>query len=382
MRLPTERAHGIQIMNTCSGLAKQGASVHLYYSRRRQPDKTLGATNPFDFYNLEKSFSITAVPFLDVLIIERLLGSFRKPFMILGGALFALTSGFLAARSKPEIYISRHWLTAEWLVRRGKPTVFEMHQAGTDDFSDRAVRSLARLASRKSLMFVIAISQQLKDELISAGAPPEKILVVPDAAVPINDADKLTPDAAKRKLGLKTDVLLAAYSGQMTEQKGAHVVVDAAIKTPGINYLMLGGPPESLQKMKERSGNIPNIQFHDSVRPKDVAIYQQAADILLLPQVDKQAQSPMKLYEYIEAKRPIIASDLPQIREVLNNETSGLLVSPSDPDSLAAAVRRLADDPNLRDNLANSASKRHQTWNWDARAKAILDRAADSLGGI
>ena len=168
----------------------------------------------------------------------------------------------------------------------------------------------------------------------------------------------------------------------MTEQKGAHVVVDAAMKTPGINYLMLGGPPESLQEMRERSGNATNIQFHDSVRPNVVALYQQAADILLLPQVDKQAQSPMKLYEYIEAKRPIIASDLPQIREVLDNETSGLFVSKGDSSSLAAAVNRLANDPDLRDRLANSAFEKHQSWNWDARAKAILDQATHALESI
>jgi glycosyltransferase involved in cell wall biosynthesis len=90
----------------------------------------------------------------------------------------------------------------------------------------------------------------------------------------------------------------------------------------------------------------------------------------------------MKLYEYLAAKRPIIASDLPQIREVLDNETSGLLVSPDDPASLASAVSRLAENPGLRDRLADSAFERHQSWNWDARAKAILDRAEHALGGI
>ena len=101
--------------------------------------------------------------------------------------------------------------------------------------------------------------------------------------------------------------------------------------------------------------------------------------MLLLPQVDKQAQSPMKLYEYILARRPVILSDLPQLREVLDHETSGLFVKPNDPASLAAAIDHLASNPELGVRLATAAQARHNSWNWEERAKLILHRAENAL---
>ncbi len=82
----------------------------------------------------------------------------------------------------------------------------------------------------------------------------------------------------------------------------------------------------------------------------------------------------MKLFEYMASGRAIVASDLPTNAEVVSDGESALLTPPSDVEALAAAIRRLRDDPALRQRLADNAyATVMESYTWDARAKAILE---------
>jgi glycosyltransferase involved in cell wall biosynthesis len=91
----------------------------------------------------------------------------------------------------------------------------------------------------------------------------------------------------------------------------------------------------------------------------------------------------LKLFEYMAAGRAIVASDLPAIREVIEHEVQALLVPPGDAGALAGAIRRLADDPALRDRLGRAARARVADFTWDRRAErleALLARVVDGRG--
>ena len=83
--------------------------------------------------------------------------------------------------------------------------------------------------------------------------------------------------------------------------------------------------------------------------------------------------SPLKLFDYMAAGVPIVASDLPTVREVLTDGDNALLVPPEDPRALAAAVRRLLVNPGLADRLRRTAYDQVRAYTWDARAARIIE---------
>jgi glycosyltransferase involved in cell wall biosynthesis len=90
--------------------------------------------------------------------------------------------------------------------------------------------------------------------------------------------------------------------------------------------------------------------------------------------------SPLKVFGYMAAARPIICSDLPVLREVIEDGRNGLLVPPADPDAWAAALKRLLGDKNLRASLATTAHSdflsRHT---WRQRASRVIAGLSGSL---
>jgi glycosyltransferase involved in cell wall biosynthesis len=106
----------------------------------------------------------------------------------------------------------------------------------------------------------------------------------------------------------------------------------------------------------------------------DMPAYLAACDILVSPH-GRQADggeffgSPTKLYEYMAAGRPIVASAVGQIADVLTDEHSALLVAPDDAHALARAIVRLVEDARLRTRLggaAREAAERHHSWSQNA----------------
>jgi glycosyltransferase involved in cell wall biosynthesis len=99
------------------------------------------------------------------------------------------------------------------------------------------------------------------------------------------------------------------------------------------------------------------------------------ADILALPNpptgISGAYTSPLKLFEYLAAGRPIVASDLPAIREVLQDEGPAVLVAPGDAQALAAAITRIAADPVFGQRLARAAYAAAGDYTWERRAERL-----------
>jgi glycosyltransferase involved in cell wall biosynthesis len=101
------------------------------------------------------------------------------------------------------------------------------------------------------------------------------------------------------------------------------------------------------------------------------------ADVLVLPNTRESEESerftsPIKLFEYFAAGKPIVASDLPSIREIVGDEDV-LFVPPGEPEALAAALASLEQNHALRVKLAKRSASLAAGYTWDARARRILD---------
>ena len=117
------------------------------------------------------------------------------------------------------------------------------------------------------------------------------------------------------------------------------------------------------------------VEFTGWRPPQDVAASLARCHALALPNVrstiSERYTSPLKLFDYLAAGRPIVASDLPAIREVLTDQVNGLLVEPGRADVLADALGRVLDDRALAERLSRKAFDDADRYSWDARAARL-----------
>jgi glycosyltransferase involved in cell wall biosynthesis len=145
----------------------------------------------------------------------------------------------------------------------------------------------------------------------------------------------------------------------------------------------VGGQPDQVAAQREnaRAEGLRNLLFTGFISQRRLPAYQAAADILLMPYARSIAGSsggnsadicsPMKMFDYLAAGRPIITSDLPVIREVLH-EGNAVFAQPEDIAGWASALAHLLMSPELRDQLGRQARCDAQNYTWAARAERAL----------
>jgi glycosyltransferase involved in cell wall biosynthesis len=235
---------------------------------------------------------------------------------------------------------------------------------------------------------VVVVSHVLADYVRSAGVPEAKILVNPNAVDPAQFRPDVDGTAVRRQLGLES-ALVIGFSGTFGNWHGipalAAVLARVCAARPNVRWLLIGDGPlrHLVDDAVQQHGLADRVSRPGLVPHAQMPAYLAACDVLVSPH-GRQADggeffgSPTKLFEYMAAGRPIVASAVGQIAEVLQHEQSALLVPPEDPEALAAAILRLVDDACLRDRLgraARQAAVERHTWRQNA------DRVMASFGG-
>jgi glycosyltransferase involved in cell wall biosynthesis len=253
--------------------------------------------------------------------------------------------------------------------------------SGTSGLHLAALAALVERTNLRAADQVVVVSQPLQAQLVALGVPSDKVLVNPNGVDPSHFAPVNGGIAQRAHLGLRSTVTIC-FSGTFGVWHGIPVLAAAIPRVlaarPHARFLLLGEGP--LRHLVDGLGErvlMPGLVPHATV-PEYLA----AADILVSPhgrQIDggEFFGSPTKLYEYMAAGRPIVASGIGQIGQVLEHESTALLVPPDDPDALCAALVRLIDDPCLRVRLGEQARQRalaQHTWRHNA------DRLLAALG--
>jgi glycosyltransferase involved in cell wall biosynthesis len=222
------------------------------------------------------------------------------------------------------------------------------------------------------------------------GLPPEKVTAAPNG-VDLEAFDAAPPrEEARRRLGLPLETPIIGYVGSfraMGREKGVPELVRAMalLSASGGQAPLLvcvGGPREAVaayRTMAREAGLAEErVRFVDQVPHVEVPWWLGAFDaaVIPLPEGEHYARlSPLKLFEYMAAGVPVVASDLPNIREVIRDGENGLLVAPGDPQALARGLARVLQDKAGAANMAAQARQDAAAYTWKERARRILERA-------
>lgn len=351
IRLPTEKAHGLQIMKTCAALSAAGHEVTLAVSARHSS----GAEEIFSYYKLPKTFALRPVPGGAIYA----LGKF-------GFALGALNFKRSAKKALDFGSFDAIYTRDDLLVDSG--CFYEMHDVRSE---------LQRRALRRA-KGVVTISKGLAHYCISSGVDFKKICVAPDAVDLSEFSINEDKSACRKKLGLPLDKRIALYAGHLYSWKGADVFARAAESLPDDSLaVFVGGTDRDLVSFRNQFGSNPKVQVLGR-KPHDlIPYYLKAADILVLPNTAKEDisrlyTSPLKLFEYMASGTPIVASDLPSIKEILN-DSNAVFAKPDDSTDLAAQITKLFSDSTTASRISSQALKDAQAYSWSSRANKIAD---------
>jgi glycosyltransferase involved in cell wall biosynthesis len=170
------------------------------------------------------------------------------------------------------------------------------------------------------------------------------------------------------------------YAGHLYPWKGVETLLGALAAAPGLRGRVIGGHPSEpdLARVRQFAATLglgERVEFTGMKAPGEVAALLREADLLVLPNratsVSASYTSPLKLFEYLAAGRPIVASDLPALREILRDRENAWLVPPDDPGALAAALETIARDKALAVRLAKAAFESAGAYSWDRRAERL-----------
>jgi glycosyltransferase involved in cell wall biosynthesis len=245
---------------------------------------------------------------------------------------------------------------------------------------------IARLTRRERLVWqraaaYVTITQALADELTARFGARPAVFVVPDAARGAIAASAGAP-------GMTPGGGVAVYAGHLYPWKGVDVFVRALAHLPGVRGRIVGGHPAEPDLARVRSlvralGLDERVEITGLVPPADVAGHLAAASALVLPNVpaaiSERYTSPLKLFEYLAAGKPIVASNLAAIREVVTHGEHAWLVTPGDPEALAAGQRHVLEEPGVAAHLGRGARRLAPQFTWAARAarlRPVLEVAA------
>ena len=156
--------------------------------------------------------------------------------------------------------------------------------------------------------------------------------------------------------------------------------MDAAKLLSDVVFIIVGGDDrgdETELRQYIADNHIENLKITGYIKSEEtIRNYIATADVLALPNTAKERiseryTSPLKLFEYMVAQRPIVASNLSSLREILN-EGNSVLVKPDDALALADGIRRVLSNDSLALRIAQKAFEDVKKYNWKERAEKIL----------
>ena len=362
--VPSRRADSVQVVRMCAAFARLGHELELV-TKLCPSHQEPAVEDDHGFYGVARSFPITKLP---------------RPAIKGGGLRFATAVAAHVRRRRDVDLVFGRDLFGTWLAARaGLPVRYEAHGVPPGSLNRWLFRAVCRAPSFQGLVVITqGLLDDLRRERLFTG---DRFVVAPDGADPLPEPG---PGELPPPIALRTERFNVGYVGHLYPGRGLSLIAELARRVPECDFHVVGGHDDAVADRRHRHASA-NLRFHGFLPPAELTRLYPHLDALLMPHQRKVGaqsgrsdisrwMSPMKLFEYMAAGKPILSSDLPVLREVLEHDRNALLLPPDGAGEWERALRRLLADPGLATRLGRAAAddlERHYTWS--ARARRVLD---------
>jgi glycosyltransferase involved in cell wall biosynthesis len=362
-QIPSITANSIQVVKVCQSYCQLGHDVTLIIPGR----KTANWDEISKIFGIQSKFAIKYIPSLRI---------FRRYD-------FSFISGMM-------IFFKKYDLIYTWMpqVARisgllGKPYIIELHGMPTGKFGPNIFKDILFSNHKKRFLCITNALKEMYEKAYKFKFKEAEIQIAPNGVVLEPYLNLPETSEIKKNLGIKNQ-FTAVYTGHLYQGRGMDLLIELAKNLPEIQYIWVGGREEDVNQWREyiKKNQIKNITLVGFVGNEYIPTYQSAGDVLLMPYEMSIAGSsggnsvdfcsPMKMFEYMAAGRPIISSDLPILHEVLN-EKNAIFCSYNDVNQWIDAINLIKNDPDYGIRLGNQAREDVEKYSWIKRAKKSLD---------
>lgn len=370
-RLPTEKAHGLQIIKMCEAFADLGMQVNLLVPFRSNPLKE----DVFEYYGSKNNFVVKRLWASDPMAIKWF--PERLAFWVQ-----SFTSGtsivfYLLSHRYPQgtIFYARDYVSLFILSFWGLDPVAEIH-----DYRFSRPRSFISFIIKRTRKIVVNSEGTLKLLKAHYEIPDNKSVVAPNGVdMGFFDIPE-TREGARRLLNMPLNKTIVGYVGRLEtvgKEKGVSTLISAVAKLDSSSVMLyiVGGPDELVSKYRNQYLGLRNLVLAGHVEYKKIPLYLRAIDVMVIPMPDDRhakTTSPIKLFEFLAAGKTIIASDLPSLRDYLD-DSNALFFKAGDAEDLADKIGRILIEPGLKEKLSVKAKLDAKRYLWLNRANKILN---------
>ncbi len=260
-----------------------------------------------------------------------------------------------------------HWIIPQGIVALFSPLEYIITSHGGDLFALDNIffRPIKKLVLNKARAITV-VSHAMATQCVKLGVRENDIHIMP---MGIDGTTRFTPP--KNSDNKRKGIL---FVGRLVEKKGVihliHAISILARQQRQFLLTIIGdGPDKSQLEAEVKKHSLEGqVIFKGALRQSEIIPYYQQAKLFVLPSIisrdgDQEGLGLVTL-EAMACGCPVIASDLPAVRDVVNDRQSGLLVPPANPDALAGAVLELMDNSALREELSRVGINKSKEFDW------------------
>jgi len=363
--IPSDKANSIQVVKMCAAMTQSGHAVCLllpdYAAQQGYSSEDVKL-----HYGINSEFDIKRV----------------KLSQFLGKPRFLWQSVNIARRDQVDLIFTRSLEAAVFGLIKNMPVILECHNLPSGKLGPLWFHLFLKLPGQKRLVIITRSLQSKLGEKYPLTLENEQMLIAP-SGVDVDRYAHLPGSSSAREFLKLPQKYTVVCTGHLYEGRGMDLFLNLAEVFPGLQFVWVGGAQADVAYWRSKADQkaLSNVLFTGFVQPALIPTYQAAADLLLMPYERSfsgsagteisDVSSPMKLFEYMASGKPIICSDLPIFREVID-ETTAVLVPPMDIQAWMTAVRLVSSSPGEYQALGQRAREQAAKFAWVARSQRIL----------